>query len=117
MVMVWWPMGADLTQSPLSNVRMEGFAGVVVEEAHAEGCEPFVRALVHISPMIQEEVDNVTMTMHLESDKVGLTSTGTIPQQDMRKTTWHLHCPSQGCNVTGHTTCLCLVLVKGQSSM
>lgn len=49
---------------------MKEFAGVVVEEAHAERREALVRALVHISTTVQEKVDNVAVRMHLESGKV-----------------------------------------------
>jgi hypothetical protein len=58
--------GADLKQGPLSNVGVEGFAGIILEEAHTEGRDALVRALVHVSAEIQEKVHNVQVRMHLE---------------------------------------------------
>lgn len=101
---VWWPTGADLGQGPLGNIGLEGFAGVVVEEAHAEGGEALIRALVYVGPVIQKEVDNVPVGMHLGSDKVRLVNTGTGPQQDTRRTTWHPCCPSEGGTIEGQAT-------------
>lgn len=79
-----WSAEADLKQGPLSNVGMEGFAGVILEETHAEGCDALIRALVHISPVIQEKVHNVEVRMHLESGKDRLVNTGASPQQTGR---------------------------------
>lgn len=101
---VWWLTGADLGQGPLGNIGLEGFAGVVVEEAHAEGGEALIRALVYISPIIQEEVDNVAVRMHLGSDKVRLVHPGTGPQQDTGRTTWNPCCPSEGGTIEGRAT-------------
>lgn len=77
---------ADLGHSPLSNVGLEGSAGVVEEEAHAEGCEALIRALVHIRPKVQEKVDNVIVTMHLQEDKARLVRATAGSQQ---RATWH----------------------------
>lgn len=81
--------GADLGQGPLGNVGMKGFAGVVLEKAHAKRRKALIRALVHISPVVQEKVDNVPVRMHLQSDKVRLVKTGAGPEQDMEMATWH----------------------------
>lgn len=82
MMRVWWPTGADLGQGPLSDVGLEEFAGVIVEEAHVEGREALIRELVHISPVIQEKVDNVTVRIDLESDKARLVNTGAGHEED-----------------------------------
>lgn len=79
-------MGADLKQGPLSNVGVEGFAGVILEETHAEGCDALVRALVHVSSVIQEKVHNVQVGMHLQSGKDRLVNTGASPQRTQRAT-------------------------------
>lgn len=60
---------ADLGQGPLGDVGLEGPAGVVEEEAHAERCEALVRALVHVRPEVQEKADDVAVTVRLEGDK------------------------------------------------
>lgn len=107
---------ADLRQGPLSNVGMEGFAGVILEETHAEGCDALVRALVHISPIIQEKVHNVEVRMHLESGKDRLVNTGASPQQTGGPPAIHAASPLV-CNIAGHTQYSCLALVKGHSGM
>lgn len=94
MMRVWWPTGADLGQGPLGNIGLEGFAGVVVEEAHAEGGEALIRALVYISPIIQEEVDNVMVRMHLGSDSQTC-EYGNWPPAGMGRTTWNPCCPQK----------------------
>lgn len=66
---------ADLGQGPLRNVGPEGRAGIVEEEAYAERREAVVRALVHVSPMVQEEADHVNVTVCLEEGKARLTGT------------------------------------------
>lgn len=81
LLLLRWSVGSDLKQGPLSNVGMEGFAGVILEEAHAQGCDALIRALVHVSSVIQEKVHNVDMRMYLESGNDRLVNTGSGPQQ------------------------------------
>lgn len=60
-----WSARADLKQGPLGDVGMEGLAGIILEKTHAQGCDALIRALVHVSSVIQEEVHNVQVRMHL----------------------------------------------------
>lgn len=57
-----------LGHRPLSDVGPEGRGWVVEEEAHVKRCEAFICALVHVSPVVQKQVDNVNVTVNLEGE-------------------------------------------------
>ena len=59
---------ADLAREhcPLGHVGLEGTGRVVEEEAHAERREALIRALVHVGPVVQQQVDDVSVAVNLE---------------------------------------------------
>lgn len=57
-----------LGHRPLGDVGPEGRGWVVEEEAHVERREALIRALVHVSPVVQQQIDNVNVTVNLEGE-------------------------------------------------
>lgn len=55
-----------LGHRPLGDVGLEGRGRVVEEEAHAQRGEALIRALVHVGPIVQQEVDDVNVTVNLQ---------------------------------------------------
>lgn len=53
---------------PLGDVGPEGRGWVVEEEAHVERREALIRVLVHVSPVVQQQVDNVNVTVNLDGE-------------------------------------------------
>lgn len=57
-----------LGHCPLSDVGFERVGRVVEKEAHVERREALIRALVHVGPVIQQKVDDISVTVDLEGE-------------------------------------------------